>query len=157
MLSTTHCYLKAVPLKTDSTVGTADRMFIPRTAKEPAFNCPSPAYGSTKCYVLWMSCSYNLTHPLFLNVPWEVSREFHQNTHGLFSGYLAAPKAVITIVTEANARKKDMLSYRHLKVTIFSIKGPMIQTTNLLSPLDWGLDHSRHKLISSCNLIEVTH
>lgn len=54
-------------------------------------------------------------------------------------------------------QKKDMLSYRHLKVTIFSIKGPMIQTTNLLSPLDWGLDHSRHKLISSCNLIEVTH
>ena len=169
---------------------------------------------------------------LFCNVPWVVSKGFHQHGGDSFDGYLSAWETDATATRQAHAREnthwKRPRCWERLKEggevddkgwddciasltqwtwvwassmcwwwtgkpgmwqsigsqrvghdwatelnwteeitqskimipdvsNIFSTKNPMIWTTDLVRALDWGSDYSGHSLVSSCDLIKMTH
>lgn len=58
MISTPHCFFKAVPLKMVPTVGPVGRMYIPRMGRRwGVFDSLGPACNSTSCHLHSMTSS----------------------------------------------------------------------------------------------------
>lgn len=102
--------------------------------------------------------SYNLIcslpSPAPCIVPWVVSKGFHQHRGGSFDSCLAVMEKYAAATARVCARKKPRSGqWLPKSATVFSTRSHIIQTTDLLNPLDWVLDHLGHSTVSSVNVL----